>query len=198
MQVEFLTSVADPTQLPKIHLPEIALIGRSNVGKSSLINHLTGKQIAKTSSLPGKTRLINFFNVNQLYFLVDLPGYGYAKVAKSEREKWPHLIEPYLLNRPNLKAVLHLIDLRHPPTEDDLIFAQFAVGLDIPIVTVFTKADKLNSSEKQLFPTRNLNVLLQKAGVKTSTWVNYSIKDGAGRNALLKVIDKIIDDAAKR
>ncbi|MGK7397053.1 MAG: ribosome biogenesis GTP-binding protein YihA/YsxC [Candidatus Cyclobacteriaceae bacterium M3_2C_046] len=145
---EFITSSANYKQCPPPDLPEIAFIGRSNVGKSSLINMLTNrKNLAKISARPGKTLLINHFKINQGWYLVDLPGYGWAKVSKVQREKIDQLSRDYILNRENLRCVLVLIDSRLEPQKIDLEFIKW-IGLNqVPFVLIFTKADKLSSNK---------------------------------------------------
>ena len=131
-------------------LPEIAVIGRSNVGKSSLINYLTNNyKLAKTSGIPGKTRLINYFLINNSFYLVDLPGYGYAKASKSEQETWQPMIEGYLNNNDHLKAILLLVDIRHNPTKDDKTMMQYIKYFSIPYIIVATKADKISAPKRQ-------------------------------------------------
>ncbi|MGT2772462.1 ribosome biogenesis GTP-binding protein YihA/YsxC [Streptococcus marimammalium] len=139
-----LLSAASKEHYPKDNLPEVALAGRSNVGKSSFINTLLGrKNLARTSSKPGKTQLLNFFNIdNQLRF-VDVPGYGYAKVSKSQRVKWGKMIEEYLVTRDNLKVVISLVDFRHEPSVDDIQMYEFLKYYEIPVIIVATKADKV-------------------------------------------------------
>ena len=137
-------SNTDPAQCPVSDQPEFAFIGRSNVGKSSLINMLMGmKNLAKTSSEPGKTRLINHFSVNSEWYLVDLPGYGYAKVLRSSREKWIKFIRKYILERENLYCVMVLLDIRLEPQKNDLDFMSWLGENEIPFVMIFTKTDKL-------------------------------------------------------
>ncbi|MCL4142226.1 UNVERIFIED_CONTAM: hypothetical protein GTU68_051665, partial [Idotea baltica] len=146
--VKFFKSSPSLNQCPPPDLPEFAFIGRSNVGKSSLINMLCGrKQIAKTSSTPGKTQLINHFLVDEQWYIVDLPGYGYAKVSKKERLKWKHFIDAYLINRPSLQCVLLLIDVRIPAQKSDIEFANWLGEHGIPFVIVFTKSDKLKAGK---------------------------------------------------
>ncbi|WP_159559603.1 ribosome biogenesis GTP-binding protein YihA/YsxC [Streptococcus halichoeri] len=139
-----LLSAANKAHYPQDDLPEIAMAGRSNVGKSSFINTLLGrKNLARTSSKPGKTQLLNFFNIDDKLRFVDVPGYGYAKVSKTERAKWGRMIEEYLTTRDNLRAVVSLVDLRHEPTKDDIQMYQFLKYYEIPVIIVATKADKV-------------------------------------------------------
>lgn len=150
---EFVVSNTNPALCPESELPEFAFIGRSNVGKSSLLNMLVGtKNLAKTSATPGKTRLINHFIINEKWFVVDLPGYGYARTLRSQREKWLSFIRGYMLKRENLYCVMVLIDLRLEPQANDLEFMEWLVQNGIAFVMVFTKADKLkrNQVEKNL------------------------------------------------
>ncbi|NPA16637.1 ribosome biogenesis GTP-binding protein YihA/YsxC [Persephonella sp.] len=147
-KVKFLKSAVNPKDYPPPHFPEIAVVGRSNVGKSSLINAIFKRNIAKVSSSPGKTRLINFFLLNDNIYFVDLPGYGYAAVSKAEREKWKRMIETYFQTRDNLSLVIMLVDSRHPPTKLDIMMKEWLESLGIPYIVVATKADKLNQSEK--------------------------------------------------
>ncbi|MBM7544239.1 GTP-binding protein [Weissella beninensis] len=137
-------SAVRPEQYPTTDWPEIALVGRSNVGKSSLTNTLINrKSFARTSSQPGKTQTLNFYNVEEQLFFVDVPGYGYAKVSKSEREKWGQMIERYLTNRSQLKGVISLVDARHAPSDDDINMYNWLMYYDIPVLVVATKADKI-------------------------------------------------------
>lgn len=147
-KVKFLKSAVKREDYPPPVYPEVAFVGRSNVGKSSIINAILGRNIAKVSSSPGKTRLINFFLVNDNFYFVDLPGYGFAKVSKAEREKWRKMIERYFHTRENLKNVVLLVDSRHKPTELDIMMKEWLEALGIPFVVVGTKMDKLNQSEK--------------------------------------------------
>ncbi|MEI7025216.1 ribosome biogenesis GTP-binding protein YihA/YsxC [Paenibacillus sp. y28] len=152
-QAEFVISAVGPSQYPEDALPEIALAGRSNVGKSSLINRMIQrKALARTSSKPGKTQTLNFYRINSSLYFTDLPGYGYANVSKAQREKWGKFIEEYLMTREHLKLVLLLVDLRHPPSKDDQMMYDWLCHFDLPICVVATKADKLpkNSWPKQL------------------------------------------------
>lgn len=145
----FITSSAELSQCPEPSLPEYAFIGRSNVGKSSLINMITGqKMLAKTSSTPGKTQLINHFLVDERWYLVDLPGYGYARTGRKNRKKWETLIEKYLLKRENLLTTFILVDARHPMQESDRLVIGWFGENRLPFVLVLTKADKLSSAQR--------------------------------------------------
>ncbi len=146
--VKFIKSAVKPEDYPPPDRPEVAVVGRSNVGKSSLINAIFKRKIAKVSSSPGKTRLINFFLLNEKIYFVDLPGYGYAAVSKAEREKWKKMIEKYFYTRENLGLVILLVDSRHKPTNLDFLMKEWLESLDIPYIIVATKSDKLNQSEK--------------------------------------------------
>ena len=141
---EILLSAANKSHYPQDDIPEIALAGRSTVGKSSFINTLLNrKNLARTSGKPGKTQLLNFFNIDDKLRFVDVPGYGYAKVSKTERAKWGKMIEEYLTSRDNLRAVVSLVDLRHDPSADDVQMYEFLKYYEIPVIVVATKADKI-------------------------------------------------------
>lgn len=142
--VELLISAVRPAQYPEGDLPEFALAGRSNVGKSSFINKMIGrKSMARISSKPGKTQTLNFYKLEEDLLFVDVPGYGYAKVSKSERAAWGKMIETYFTSRSVLKAVVLIVDLRHPPTADDCMMYDFLKHYNIPCIVVATKADKI-------------------------------------------------------
>lgn len=141
---EFILSVAGPKQYPTDNLPEIALVGRSNVGKSSLVNCLINRKgLAKTSSTPGKTRLLNFYLINKEFYFVDLPGYGYAKVKENIKKSWGSLIEDYLAKRENLAGILQLVDIRHKPTKDDILMQEWLQYHGLPTLVIATKLDKI-------------------------------------------------------
>ncbi|MGT2942275.1 ribosome biogenesis GTP-binding protein YihA/YsxC [Streptococcus constellatus subsp. viborgensis] len=145
---EILLSAANKSHYPQDEIPEIALAGRSNVGKSSFINTLLNrKNLARTSGKPGKTQLLNFFNIDDKLRFVDVPGYGYAKVSKTERAKWGRMIEEYLTTRENLRAVVSLVDFRHEPSADDVQMYEFLKYYEIPVIVVATKADKIPRSK---------------------------------------------------
>jgi GTP-binding protein len=147
-QSDFVTSAVKPHQYPIDGRPEIAFVGRSNVGKSSIINALTNRRhLAKVSGTPGKTRLINFFIINDSFYLVDLPGYGYAKVSKKEKESWGKIIEDYLIKRAALKRVVLLVDCRHKPTGDDVLMHEWIKHYGYNVIVVATKSDKLTKNE---------------------------------------------------
>lgn len=147
---EFITSAVKPSQYPIDNRIEVAFVGRSNAGKSSLINTVTNRRkLAKTSSTPGKTRLINFFLINDEIYFVDLPGYGFAKISKSEKEKWGDMIEKYLVDRPQLKRIALLVDSRHKPTKEDTQMYEWIKYYDYEVIVVATKSDKLKKNDYQ-------------------------------------------------
>ncbi|MER2111900.1 ribosome biogenesis GTP-binding protein YihA/YsxC [Solibacillus isronensis] len=142
--VEMIGSFVRPEQFPEDGLPEFALAGRSNVGKSSFINRMIGrKAMARISSKPGKTQQLNFYKIEEQLYYVDVPGYGYAKVSKSERAAWGRMIEQYFMSREQLKAVVLIVDIRHNPTSDDCMMYDFLKHYNIPVIVVATKADKI-------------------------------------------------------
>jgi len=142
--VEMIMSAVRPEQYPSEGYPEFALAGRSNVGKSSFINKMIGrKSLARTSSKPGKTQTLNFYKIEEQLFFVDVPGYGYAKVSKSSRETWGKFIQEYMTEREHLRAVIQIVDLRHPPSADDCNMYDFLVNYNIPAIVIATKADKI-------------------------------------------------------
>lgn len=148
-KAEFYASYGKFSQIPAAEKPEIAFSGRSNVGKSSLINKIFGrKNLARVSSVPGKTATINFYSVDDS-FMADLPGYGYAKVSKNEKLRWSELIEGYLTSERDIALVVQLIDMRHPPSKDDLHMIDFLIDCEQPFIIVFTKSDKLSKRERE-------------------------------------------------
>jgi GTP-binding protein len=181
---EFVTSAVDQAGAPGRRLPEIAVSGRSNVGKSSLLNRvLNRKSLARTSANPGTTRLINYFIINDNFYLVDLPGYGYAKASKSSQEEWKKFIEKYLEQSKDLKVVLQLIDIRHELKENDQMMIQYLEHFKIPYVIILTKADKLNQSDvkkQQNYFSR----LLANAKIITT-----SAEKGLGKDDVLRAIE---------
>lgn len=172
-------------QLPTSDLPEIAFSGRSNVGKSSLLNRLFNrKSLARVSSVPGKTITINFYSVGDVRF-VDLPGYGYAKVPKAEKMRWAEMMEGYFNSERNIRLVVQLVDMRHPPTKDDLQMLSFLLENKIPFVVALTKSDKLNKTE---YAQRLKSVQTELDFVQTEYLIPFSAVTGEGREALLDVI----------
>ena len=147
---DFITSAVRKEQYPELNLPEVAFVGRSNVGKSTAINSITNRRkLARTSSTPGRTRLVNFFGINDKMVLVDLPGYGYAKISKTEKAKWGKIIEDYINKSENLKRFVLLVDSRHKPTEDDLVMLNYMRHFGKEIVVVGTKLDKLKRNDRK-------------------------------------------------
>jgi GTP-binding protein len=187
---EFITSATKPSQYPPAKLPEIAFAGRSNVGKSSLINTLVNrKHLVKTSSTPGRTRLINFFNINETLVFVDLPGYGYAKVPQAIRKKWGPMIEAFLSERKTLKGVVVILDVRRTPKTEDLDLIRWLDYYNIASILVITKADKL-SKNKQL---KQQAAILKALAVDKQETVLFSAKTRLGRDALWEAILALID-----
>ena len=185
---EFVISNTDIDKCPKEGLPEYALIGRSNVGKSSLINMLTGrKALAKTSGKPGKTQLINHFKINDSWFLVDLPGYGYAKVSKKDRSIFAKFIYEYLEKRENLICTFVLIDSRHTPQKNDLLFMEWLGKKKIPFVIIYTKIDKLPSS-KLIDNLNNYKSEMLNSWEEIPQTFRSSAESGTGKSEILKFI----------
>ena len=188
---EFVTSAVYPGQYPRKPLPELALVGRSNVGKSSLLNvMMQRKGLARTSSDPGKTRLLNFYEVNGTLRFVDLPGYGYAKVPESVRRTWKGMIEKYMVREGFLTAVLHILDARHAPSVNDLMVRDFIADMPYQLITVITKMDKLKKSQRERQVQLIENTLqLQEPPIRFS-----SVK-GEGRRELWQLIQPIVETA---
>jgi GTP-binding protein len=180
--VTFLKSATHPTHYPDHDLPEVAFAGRSNVGKSSLINALVNrKSLAKTSGTPGKTRLINFFLVNNRLSFVDLPGYGFAKVSQSVKKNWGPMIETYLRDRKNLRLVVVILDIRRDPSEDDLSLVRWLSHYDRPVLFILTKADKL-SKNQAIVRVRKIRAFLgDESG---ADMVLFSAKTGIGKDVI--------------
>ena len=166
---KFEISAVSPKQYPKNHLPEIVLVGKSNVGKSSFINTMINrKNLARTSNQPGKTRQINFYNIDNLFYFVDLPGYGYSKMSKKEQEQVGKFIEEYLFNRKEISLIIFLIDIRHNPTENDKLMYNYIISSKMPCIILANKADKIaitkvdefvKSLQKQLNPLEDVPIL---------------------------------------
>lgn len=179
LHAEFLASAVTPDQYPRPPLPEVAFAGRSNVGKSSLINTLVHrKHLVKTSSTPGKTRAINFFVINQRFLLVDLPGYGYAKVPREVQASWRPMIETYLRQRPTLRAIVHLVDIRHVPTAQDQQLRVWLMRQRYTIITVATKADQVTQNQR----AAHLHAIRQTLGLSDiEVLVPFSAHNQEGR-----------------
>lgn len=196
-KAEFVISNTDPEKCPVTEKPEFAFVGRSNVGKSSLINLLTGfGDLAKVSTSPGKTRLINHFNINDQWFLVDLPGYGYAKVGRSSREQWLSFIRRYLTIRDNLYCVFALIDSRHTPQANDLEFMNYMGEHGIPFAMIFTKADKLSRKQLDKNLTHYKNEMLKTWEELPPLFVTSS-DTKMGRDEVLGFIENIVNRSNK-
>jgi len=190
-QSRFIISAAKPDQFPAETLPELAVVGRSNVGKSSLINSLTGCDgLARTSRTPGRTRLVNWFEVNGKFLLVDLPGYGYAAVSRDMRESWRPLIESYLSDRKTLAGVLLLIDVRRGPQDEELDFVPWLEARNVPIVVALTKADKLPKNKRMLEVAKAKKAL----GLKRDPFA-VSAQDGEGLDPLWRAVTKLVEPA---
>lgn len=188
--VELSISAVRQSQYPTDNKPEFLLVGRSNVGKSSFINSIIERRnYARTSSKPGKTQTLNFYNVNNDFYLVDVPGYGYASVSKERQQKFGMMIEEYLTNRENLKEVFLLIDFRHKPTNDDLLMYNFLKYYDLSVTIILTKVDKIGRTlrEKQLQLIKDtLNI------EEEDKYILFSSTTKLGKNDVTSIIDKIV------
>lgn len=188
-KAKFQTSLAEFKPFPGQGLPEIAFAGKSNVGKSSLINALThNSKLARTSSEPGKTRLVNFYLLNEAFFLVDLPGYGFARASKQEKEKWSGMIEGYLQGSQNLRHVVQLVDIRHAPTEEDQMMTNYLRHYEIPFTVVATKADKLSKAQR----SRSVPVICRTLVVQPWEIIACSSEDGTGLEALTDAMERVL------
>ena len=188
----FVTSLSEYREQPPITLPQLAVVGKSNVGKSSLINTLCNRRkLCKTSSTPGKTRLINVFLINDRFHLVDLPGYGFAKVDKAEKLRWGAMMDGYFQRSTLLFHVLHLVDIRHEPTQDDVTMNRYFRDMGIPFTVAATKADKISRGArmKQIAPICRA-MLVQPWEV-----VPFSSEDGLGKDVLLTKIGELLAQA---
>jgi len=195
--IEFLGGMASPTgwRPPDLTLPEVAFSGRSNVGKSSLLNALVRrKALARVSKTPGKTREINFFRVNHQFVLADLPGYGFARVAKTTREVWRPLIEGYLRISAPLRGVVQLIDSRHPPTPDDLLMLEFLAEIGAPTVVVLTKIDKLRTTELK----QRIISLTSALGLEEAQVIPFSTVAKVGRDELAEAVVELVGEPSWR
>ncbi|AJQ26985.1 MULTISPECIES: ribosome biogenesis GTP-binding protein YihA/YsxC [Pelosinus] len=194
---QYIASAVKIDQYPEGELHEIAFMGRSNVGKSSLINSLSRRNgLARTSGSPGKTQTLNFYKLmaklsdtdKRDFFLVDLPGYGYARTGKSNRQQWAKFIEEYLLKSPRLQLVCQLIDIRHDPMDSDISAYKWLIENDVPVQVIATKADKLN----RMAVKKNVEAIRKGLGMKGDHIIAYSSEKGLGRPELLDVIGQIL------
>lgn len=187
LDVKLVISAVRKSQFPEDRKEEFLLVGRSNVGKSSFINTLINrKNFARTSAIPGKTQTLNFYLVNDYFYLVDAPGYGYAKVNKQLKNKFGLIMEDYLEGRENLKMVFMLIDFRHKPTEDDVLMYNYLKHYNIPVTLVCTKIDKVKKSSH----IKNINIITKTLGVEMNELVLFSSITKAGKK---EVFNKIIN-----
>jgi GTP-binding protein len=187
----FIKSAVIPSDYPDTNFPEIAFVGRSNVGKSSLINKLLNRKgLAKTSSTPGKTRLINFFLINKDLVFVDLPGYGYAKVSKTERNSWTKMIDCYLSTSSKLKATVLLQDIRRDQTDMDRTMIELLHRYDVPVVLVLTKADKFSRNQQ----IKRINEIKKGISFDETEMIPFSSTSGLGKDELWESLVKLIGD----
>lgn len=199
-QAKFIKTALLPKDYPMIRnakghlLPEIAVVGRSNVGKSSLLNHLfREKHLVKTSSTPGKTQALNFFNFEDRWAFADLPGYGYAQVPLSVKKQWGPMIRSYLEKREELKLILFLIDIRRIPNQEDLQLLNWILYHEKSMILVLTKGDKVNRTERQ----ENTKRILEGLNVEPIQWVHYSVTKNQGRRELMGMIGEAIEEELK-
>lgn len=191
-QAEITISAVSPKQYPTEGLPEIALAGRSNVGKSSFINKLINrKALARTSSKPGKTQTLNFYLINDFFHFVDVPGYGYAKVSKTERELWGTMMETYFSERDNLRATALIVDIRHLPTEDDVMMYDFLKYYELPVMVIATKLDKIKKGQV----TKQLKAIREKLGVEIGdVIIPFSSETAQGKDEAWRMIESYLEN----
>ncbi len=189
--ITFIGSFTSVDSLPKDTLPVIVLCGRSNVGKSSFINSFFNRKgIAKVSGTPGKTRTINYYNIENKFYVVDLPGYGYAKASKKDVEAWQNLIDEYFSSAGNIRLVYHLIDARIPPTADDILLSEYLEAREIPRSVLLTKTDKLNQAEYSV-SLKKINEIFKDLLVNVNLFP-FSVKKAISREKIYKQILKVI------
>lgn len=190
---EFVKSAAKPSQYPPAILPEIAFAGRSNAGKSSLINTLVNRRrLVKTSDTPGRTQLINFFNINHNFTFVDIPGYGYAKVPSSIKKRWGPMIETYIATRGTLHGVVLIIDIRRTPAADELNLLDWFNHYRIPFILVLTKADKLSKSKQK----HHRDLIAKALSVNQEDLIMFSAKSRQGKEDVLRAIEALLNPAS--
>lgn len=187
---EFTISAVEPKQYPAENLPEIALAGRSNVGKSSFINKMINrKALARTSSKPGKTQTLNYYYINNFFYFVDVPGYGYAKVSKTEREAWGKMMETYFSQREPLRATILVVDIRHKPSNDDVMMYDFLKHYQIPVIIIATKLDKIKKGQV----SKQVNLVKQTLGVEPGDQViPFSSETAQGKDTAWQVIQSYL------
>ncbi len=189
-QAGFVVSMPRYSNYPGIGLPEIAVAGKSNVGKSSMINRLTERtRLAKVSGTPGKTRLLNVYRINDDFHLVDLPGYGFAKVSKEEQRRWADMMEGYFSDSGLLTHVLHLVDIRHEPTGEDRGMSEFLRATGLPFTVVATKSDKISRAQR----ARQVHMICRSLQVQPWEVIPFSSETGDGRDAVLSAFQKAVE-----
>ena len=187
---KFICSAVTPEQYPLSDLPEVAFAGRSNVGKSSLINKiLSRKKLVRTSKTPGRTQLLNFFEINGSWRFVDLPGYGYAKVPEEVRKRWRPMVETYLLSRPNMKGIVLILDVRRDPSAEDLTLWRWLQANGIEVITVITKVDKLSKNKRN----KQMASIAKSLGCKSEQLLQFSAVSGQGSDALWQALFPLLE-----
>ena len=189
--VEFVTSAVRRSQYPEGKIPEFLLVGRSNVGKSSFINTLMNrKNLARTSSIPGKTQTLNFYLINDTFYFVDVPGYGFARVSQKLKNKFGEMIEDYLKERENLKMVFMIIDVRHKPTEDDILMYNYLKYYNIPVTIIATKSDKISKNNYD----KNIKIIKDTLNLTEETKVVlFSSLKKTGKNETYEIIEEVLN-----
>ena len=187
---KFICSAVTPEQYPPADLPEVAFAGRSNVGKSSLINKiLNRKKLVRTSKTPGRTQLLNFFEINELYRFVDLPGYGYAKVPAEVQKRWRPMVETYLTSRLNMRGMVLLLDIRREPSREDLNLWHWLQTMSIKVLTVTTKVDKLSRNKRN----KQIAAIARTLGRKKEEMLEFSAMTGEGKEELWRELIKLLE-----
>jgi len=186
---KFICSAVTPEHYPPADLPEVAFAGRSNVGKSSLINKiLNRKKLVRTSKTPGRTQLLNFFEINKVYRFVDLPGYGYAKVPAEVQKRWRPMVENYLTSRSNMRGMVLLLDIRREPSKEDLNLWHWLQTMSIEVVTVTTKVDKLSRNKRN----KQIAAIAKTLGCKKEELIEFSAMTGEGRHEIWKELLRLL------
>lgn len=189
-KAEIVTSAVSKDHYPKSHLPEIAMAGRSNVGKSSFINNIIGrKNLVRISSKPGKTRTLNFYTINDAFYFVDVPGYGYAQVSKGEKEKWGIMMEEYFETREQLKVVVLIVDMRHKPSNEDIQMFDYITYLGRPIIVIATKQDKIPKGKRQKQINEIKSHLVSEQDI---TLIPFSAETGENKELVWREIEKYL------